>query len=163
MKRSTAVIFGIWAVATVSAGAQQTPTGSRAALNFGVPKTTHQDIGCTHEDQKAAANGWNLAFGLGIYRTCQAHVVAPTRTVAVKPMYTPAAMAAKIEGTVVLAAVIKEDGSIGEVRVLQSLDKVNGLDDNAIDSVRRSEFTPGRLGARSVPVVVMIEQQFVLR
>ena len=104
-----------------------------------------------------------MESGLGIYRTCQSHVIAPTRVTAIKPLYTPEAMRAKIEGTVVLGAVIGTDGSVQDVRVLQSLDTVYGLDANAIDAVRRSTFTPGRLGANAVPVVVIIEHQFTLR
>lgn len=143
--------------------AQQTPPGHRAYLNFGVPTQTHFD-GCQKEDATAKAAGWNLAFGLGVYRTCQSHVVAPTRVgPLVAPKYTADALRAKVQGLVVLAAVINPDGSVGDVRVLQSLDKTFGLDDAAVDAVRQTQYTPGRLGANAVPVAVIIEQNFTIR
>ena len=156
------ILVGI-ALAANGMQAQQTaPLLGKGRFNLGVPTRSHQDP-CEHEDAKAKANGWNLAFGLGIYRTCQQHVIAPTRLTDVKPQYTQEAMRAKIQGVVVIGAVIGTDGSVQDVRVLQSLDTVFGLDASAIDAVRRTTFTPGRLGPRAVPVLVIIEHQFTLR
>src|SRR4029453_10721059 len=45
-----------------------------------------------------------------------------------KPQYTAEAMRAKIQGRVLLECVILPDGTVGEVRVLRSLDPIFGLD-----------------------------------
>ncbi len=163
MTPAVATILMALAVAASGAWAPpQAPPVGRASLNLGVPTPAHT-VGCEHEDAKAKANGWNLDFSLGVYRTCQPHVIAPRAVTSVKPQYTAAAMRAKIEGIVVLAAVIDRDGSVRDVRVLQSVDRTLGLDANAVDAVRRSTFAPGRLGANTVPVAVIIELQFTLR
>jgi TonB family protein len=167
-KTVTALSLGL-VLAASSVGAQQsihgaqTMSGRAGSLNLGVPTTPGHNSACEHEDAEAAAKGWNLAFGLGVYRTCQSHVIAPERVTLVKPQYTPEALRAKIEGTVILAAVIDEDGKVAETRVLQSLDTVYGLDAKAIEAVNQSTFTPGRLGANRIKVAVIVQQQFVMR
>jgi TonB family protein len=81
----------------------------------------------------------------------------------VKPQYTADAMRAKIQGTVLLEAVVMPDGSVGRVEVVRSLDSVFGLDQEALKAARQWRFVPGsRLGA-PVPVVVTIELTFTLR
>ena len=61
----------------------------------------------------------------------------PTRMV--PPRYPKGAKKEKLEGRVVLRVQIGEDGSVGEVKVEQS---VPGLDEAAIASVREWEFAP---------------------
>lgn len=162
MTRRIAAVCASAVLISATAFAEQTQPRPAGSLNLGVPVQTH-DPGCEHQDARARAAGWDLKAGLGVYRECLPHVVAPTQTKAVKPQYTPEAMRAKIQGTVVVAAVINADGSVGDVRVLQSLDTVFGLDDQAVKAVRASTFTPGRMGANAVPVLVVIEQTFTLR
>jgi TonB family protein len=81
----------------------------------------------------------------------------------VKPQYTADAMRAKIQGTVLLEAVVMPDGSVGRVEIVRSLDSAFGLDQEAIKAARQWRFVPGtRLGA-PVPVIVTIELTFTLR
>ena len=54
-------------------------------------------------------------------------VSLPVVVTQVKAEYTAAAMKARIEGTVVLQSVVLEDGTVGDVRVQQSLDTEHGL------------------------------------
>ena len=61
------------------------------------------------------------------------------------PEYTNAAMQAKLQGTVVLEAVVLTDGTVGDVRIMRSLDSTFGLDQNAIKAVRQWRFMPGEL------------------
>ena len=163
MRKTIAAVVAGMALGAAGIQAQQVPAGHQATLNLGVPTRSHFD-GCQHEDAEAKANGWNLALGLGVYRTCQSHVVAPTRVGSpVLPKYTADARRGKINGTVVVVAVINADGSVGEVRVLKSLDKAFGLDDAAVTAARQSTFTPGRLGANAVPVAVILTYQFTIQ
>ena len=84
----------------------------------------------------------------------------PRKIVDVAPVYPPLARAARVEGIVILEAVIAEDGSVRDVRVLRS---VQLLDDAAADAVRQWRFTPTLLNGQPVPVVMTITVAFKLR
>lgn len=81
----------------------------------------------------------------------------------VKPSYTADAMRAKIQGVVLVEAVVREDGTVGQVQVVRSLDPTFGLDQEAIKAVRRWRFAPGTRLGQPVPVLVEIELTFTLR
>ena len=81
----------------------------------------------------------------------------------VKPNYTLDAMRAKLQGLVVLECVVLPDGTVGDVKVVKSLDKVFGLDEQAIKAVKEWRFLPGRRFGEPVPVYVTIELAFTLR
>ena len=89
-------------------------------------------------------------------------VVPPTAVTKVKPHYTQAAMQAKIQGNVELTAVVREDGSVGEVTVVQSLDTVHGLDDAAVEAVRQWTFAPGTKDGQAVEVEIHMHMRFTL-
>ena len=59
----------------------------------------------------------------------------------VEPRYPPIARTARIEGTVVVDAVILEDGSVSDVKVLKSSSPM--FEQACIDAVRQWRFTPG--------------------
>ena len=73
-------------------------------------------------------------------------VTFPTVVREVEPKYTSAALAARIAGTVELQAVVATNGTVIDVRVVKSLDKTYGLDDEAVRAARGWLFTPGRRG-----------------
>jgi protein TonB len=90
-------------------------------------------------------------------------VSMPTVVTEVKPSYTAEAMRAKIQGVVMVEAVVDENGNIGQVRVVRSLDPTFGLDQEAIKAVRRWRFRPGMRRGEAVAVLVEIELTFTLR
>ena len=55
------------------------------------------------------------------------------------------------------------DGTIGDIRILRSLDKQFGLDEEAIKAAKQWRFLPGRRFGEPVPVIVTIELAFTLR
>ena len=59
----------------------------------------------------------------------------------VEPRYPPIAQAARLEGTVVVDAVIRKDGSVSDVTILSSTNKM--FEQACIDAVRQWRFTPG--------------------
>jgi TonB family protein len=61
----------------------------------------------------------------------------------VKPNYTPGAMRARIEGTVVMSAVVREDGTGRRDHDRKSLDATYGLDEEAIKALKLWKFEPG--------------------
>jgi periplasmic protein TonB len=79
------------------------------------------------------------------------------------PEYTAAAMAAKVQGTVLLEATVRVDGTVGAVRVLRSLDERSGLDQKAVETIRGWKFRPGTYLGKPAPVKVLIELSFNLR
>jgi TonB family protein len=81
----------------------------------------------------------------------------------VKPNYTAEAMRARVEGLVMLEIVVLPDGSVGRVSVVRSLDDRFGLDQEAINAVRRWRFDPGRRLGKAIAVRVGVELSFNLR
>ena len=72
-------------------------------------------------------------------------------------------MRAKVQGRVKLEVVIKTDGTVGEARVVRSLDRVFGLDDSAIKSLKDYRFVPGMKDGLPVPVLVSMEVEFTTK
>jgi TonB family protein len=81
----------------------------------------------------------------------------------VKPTYTPEALRAKIEGSVVLQAVVRTQGVAGDISVVRSLDRRFGLDRQAIEAVRQWQFAPGQRMGQPVPVLVQSQIVFSAR
>jgi protein TonB len=79
------------------------------------------------------------------------------------PKYTSEAMRAKIQGVVVLEALISSSGAVQSVRVIKSLDAVHGLDREAERTARQWLFRPARLQGRPVAYLVEIQMTFNLR
>jgi TonB family protein len=79
----------------------------------------------------------------------------------VRPDYTEDARRRGIEGDVVLEIVVRSDGTVGNVRVLQGLG--GGLDQRAIDAVRQWRFSPARRLGTAVDVMVEVAVEFKLR
>jgi protein TonB len=81
----------------------------------------------------------------------------------VKPVYTEEAKKQGIQGTVRLDAVVLADGTVGEVRVTQSLDSKYGLDDQAVKAMKQWLFKPGSKDGKAVAVRVDVEMTFTLK
>jgi protein TonB len=90
-------------------------------------------------------------------------VSLPTVVTQVQPQYTPEAVAQRIEGVVVLSAVVLSDGNVGDVTVTQSLDNVLGLDQQAVKAMKQWTFKPGMKDGRPVAVSVDIRMKFTLQ
>jgi TonB family protein len=60
-------------------------------------------------------------------------------------------------------AIVEADGTISKARVITSLDKKYGLDDQALAAASRWRFTPGTLNGAPVRFVVRFELTFTLR
>ena len=90
-------------------------------------------------------------------------VTLPAVVTSVHASYTPEAMKAHIEGTVVLECVVRADGTVGDVRVAQSLDSVYGLDTQSVNALKQWTFKPGSKEGKPVAVRVQISMNFSLR
>ena len=74
----------------------------------------------------------------------------------VEPEYPPIARAGRMEGTVTLDAIIRKDGSVSDVKVLASTNKL--FDQASVDAVRQWRFTPG-----DQDVILTVKVNFTLR
>jgi TonB family protein len=90
-------------------------------------------------------------------------VTAPVLVKSVRAVYTKEAIAQRIEGSVVLDTIVQSDGKVGEVKVVQSLDPVFGLDQEAVKAVKQYEFKPGTKDNKPVAVRVKIQVTFTLK
>ena len=88
-------------------------------------------------------------------------VTPPSLLHEVKPQYTEEARRRGIDGDVVLEIVVRADGSVGDVNVLQRLGA--GLDQRAVEAVRQWRFTPSRRFGKPVDVLVEVAVEFKLR
>jgi protein TonB len=84
----------------------------------------------------------------------------PKKIVHVAPVYPELALRARVEGTVILEAIIDERGVVDHVRVLKS---VPLLDAAAIEAVRAWRYTPTLLSGVPVPVLMTITVRFSLQ
>jgi protein TonB len=90
-------------------------------------------------------------------------VTIPTLILQVKPRYTADAMRLRIQGSAWVECVVKEDGTVGDTRIMRSLDSRFGLDEEAIAAAKQWRFRPGTLNGKPVPVVVTIQLDFSVR
>jgi len=78
-----------------------------------------------------------------------------------QPRYTETARRAGVQGTVIVEAVINEQGRVTDVRVLKTLPM--GLDQAAVDAVRSWRFKPATLGSKPVKVFYTLTVNFTLQ
>lgn len=83
----------------------------------------------------------------------------PRKTVDVRPVYPALALSARVQGVVILEAVINERGEVERLNVLKS---VPLLDAAAVDAVSRWRYTPTLLNGTPVAVLISITLNFKL-
>jgi len=104
----------------------------------------------------------DVAFSL---RSANAIPIGPGMTAPgvlrrVDPQYTDEARKAGLNGTAVLQAVIRTDGTVDILRIVRG--QPLGLTENAIDALKQWKFSPGAKNGQDVDVVVNIEINFNL-
>jgi protein TonB len=78
----------------------------------------------------------------------------------VPPVYPAIAQQARVEGVVIIEAVIGTDGRVQQARVLRSKPL---LDEAALTAVRQWVFTPTLLNGVPVPLIMTVTVNFTLR
>lgn len=141
-------------LSTAALGAQGSGTGGGAG--------TGEGTGIGPGRGSGLGPGEGGGTGGGVYRPGSG-VTLPRPIKEVKPQYTADAMRAKIQGSVWLEAVVLPDGTVGDVRIIKSLDPVFGLDEEAVKAAKQWRFIPGTRYGQPVPVLVIIELTFTLR
>lgn len=77
----------------------------------------------------------------------------------VRPVYPQIAQTAKVQGIVIIEAIIGKDGNVRDAKVLRS---VPLLDQAALEAVRQWRFTPTLLNGIPVEVVMTVTVNFTL-
>ena len=83
----------------------------------------------------------------------------PQKVHHVAPVYPAMAQSARVTGTVILEALIAEDGSVDDVKILRS---VALLDSAAVEAVRQWRFTPTLLNGVPVQIILVVTVAFTL-
>jgi periplasmic protein TonB len=84
----------------------------------------------------------------------------PVKVKNVPPVYPQIAIAARIEGLVIIEAVIGTDGAVSETRILRGVPLLNQA---ALDAVKQWRYTPTTLNNVPVPVIMTVTVQFKLQ
>jgi len=117
-------------------------------------------VGIGEGDGAGIGEGSGGGTGGGPYRPGSG-IEPPSLLKEVKPDYSEDARRRGIEGDVVMEIVVRHDGSVGDVKVLQGLGY--GLDERAIAAVRRWRFSPAKRRGAAVDVLVEVAMEFKLR
>jgi len=88
-------------------------------------------------------------------------VSAPVAVTSVQPSYTTEAREARVQGEVVLGAVVTTEGAVTDVKVVQSLG--HGLDESAVTAFSQWRFKPGTKDGKPVNVRISVKFGFNLR
>jgi len=88
---------------------------------------------------------------------------APTLLKRVDPEYPELALAAQMQGLVILEAVVGEDGHVAEVRVLRSAGYAGVLDKAAVAALRQWQYSPLLLNGRPASFVLTVTLSFSLQ
>lgn len=88
-------------------------------------------------------------------------VKPPAKLVAPSPQYTEIARKARIQGVVIIEAIIDKEGNVTNVKILKGLPM--GLDDAAADAVKKWKFKPATLNGKPVAVIYNLTVNFRLQ
>ena len=82
----------------------------------------------------------------------------------VQPLYPKMAANIGMQGSVILEAVLRRDGSVSDIRVLDTIGQGKfGFEDAAIDALKQWRFQPGRLRDQAVDVRMRLKIEFSLQ
>lgn len=109
----------------------------------------------------SAAGSWIIHFAELKQTDDKSKPTAPVALNAVDPAYTADAMRDRVEGTVTLYAVIRPDGTVTDIKVLNSLD--DRLDSSAMRALSRWHFRPGTKNGEAIALEAVVQIPFKLQ
>jgi TonB family protein len=140
------------------------PGGLSGGVAGGVPGGGAGRVAAGQSDALTAADGAAVQYYALVdqYKPLRigGDIKAPAKTKDVRPVYPPIAQSAKIQGVVILEAIIDGNGQVVEARVLRSIPL---LDQAAYDAVKQWEFTPTLLNGVPTPVLMTVTVNFMLQ
>jgi TonB family protein len=139
---------------------QPAPVPDSRGPGTGTGTGTGQGAGVGEGAGAGIGPGSGGGTGGGPYRPGSG-ITAPSILREIKPDYTEEGRRRNIEGDVVLEIVVRSDGSVGNVKLLNGLGA--GLDERAIDAVKQWRFNPAHRYSVPVDVIVEVAVEFKLR
>jgi TonB family protein len=109
----------------------------------------------------SATGSWIIRFAELKETADKGLITAPVAVVKVDPAYPPDVLRDHVEGTVTLYAVIRADGTVDDIKVLDSLD--SRLDANAIRALSGWRFRPGTKNGQPVALEAVVQIPFRMR
>ncbi len=109
----------------------------------------------------SASGSWIIHFAELKQTDDKVKPTAPVALNEVDPAYTPDAMRDRVEGTVTLYAVIRADGTVTDIKVLNSLD--DRLDSSAMRALSRWHFRPGTKNGAAIPLEAVVQIPFRMK
>jgi len=88
-------------------------------------------------------------------------VKEPIEIVKTQPQYPEAARKARMQGIVILEAIITKEGTVESVRVLRGINPL--LDASAMRAVQQWKYKPATFNGRPVPVYLTVTVKFTLQ
>ncbi len=97
----------------------------------------------------------------GVYESRAPGVKAPEVLFQPLPPYTDEARAARVEGIILIQAIVRKDGTVDSFKVLRGLGY--GMDESAINTIAKEwRFRPGTFNGEPVDIQVNIAVSFRL-
>jgi TonB family protein len=109
----------------------------------------------------SATGSWIIRFAELKQSDDKVPLTAPVALSKMDPAYPADVLRDHVEGTVTLYAIIRTDGSVDGIRVLDSLD--SRLDENAIRALSHWRFRPGSKNGEPVAVEAVVQIPFRMR
>jgi TonB family protein len=126
---------------------------------LGVPGESHPPIRIPLWRAEAVA-GSTSPRGPSLTVESSRRVTVPQPVYSPGPEYSDEARKAKYQGVCVLSVIVGRDGLPKDIRVARSLGM--GLDEKAVEAVRRWKFTPAMKDGKPVAVAINVEVNFRL-
>ena len=132
------------------------PRDSAETRIFGTRR--HYSMRLSMPNLTSSTGSWSIRFAELNATHGGADLSAPEAISKVDPAYPQDLMHDRVEGTVVLYAVIHADGSVGEVKVLEGFD--DRLNENARKALEQWRFRPGTKDGQPVDVEAVVRVPF---
>ncbi len=124
---------------------------------FGTRK--HYSMRLNMPNLNSSMGSWNIRFAeLNPASHSETDISAPEAVRKVDPAYPQDLMHGRVEGVVVLYAIIHSDGSVGDVRILEGFEA--RLDENARTALQQWRFRPGTKDGTPVDIEAVVRVPF---
>lgn len=118
----------------------------------------HYSMRLSMPNLTSSTGSWSIRFAELNATHGGSDLSAPEAITKVDPAYPQDLMHDRVEGTVVLYAIIHADGSVGEVRVLEGFD--DRLNENARKALEQWHFRPGTKDGSPVEIEAVVRVPF---
>jgi protein TonB len=149
------VATGWWAVKTFWLSAP----ASTQKVTVAHETITVDDHSTTIQTEAAKVSGEGHPYSpVPIYKAGEGGVTFPMPIYQPEPSYTARARKDKVQGTVALTAVVDASGNVADVKLVKGVGE--GLDESAVETLRKWKFHPALKKGYPVPARVAVEVSF---